>query len=364
MSDLFDILRLSAVRGIGQFRLRMLIAHFGSAGKVFNSSIEEICKIGNINRKIAQTVINQKNNDFAEKQLNKAQKLNIKILSLWDEEYPRLLKTIYDPPCLLFIRGDLEAAAKSCFAVVGMRACSQYGQVVARRFGEDLARAGITVVSGMARGIDTYSHIGALAGGGPTIAVLGCGPDVIYPPENVKLYKQIMDNGCIISEFPLSTQPKGGFFPRRNRIISGLSAGILVVEAGLKSGALITAYMALDQGREVFAVPGSIQSMKSRGAHRLLRQGARLVESIADIQAELPQLGGKTQSKQCKLELMPELSSEEQTVWEKLGFEPIHIDPLAVACDKSVSEVLALLLAMELKGCVNQLMGKMFTRQV
>ena len=314
-----------------------------------------------IDEKTARSIRHDVNREFADEQLRRVAKQDVRIVTYWDATYPEMLKKIYDPPILLYAKGAFLEEANN-IAVVGTRSPSEYGRGVAGRLSEGLARRGMTVVSGMARGIDTLAHRGALRGGGRTVAVLGCGLDVVYPPENKKLYEQVAASGAIISEFAMGAEPAGVHFPRRNRIISGLSLGTVVVEAGERSGALITAYMALDQGREVFAVPGSIQSPKSRGTHRLIKEGAKLVEGIEDILAEMPQWrdGGETEEKR---NISATLSGQEKDVWEVLSDEPRHIDEIAAKANVTSSEALALLLSLELKNCVRQLSGMRFVRQ-
>lgn len=363
MHDVTPLLCLVSVPGVGSHKIRNLVGYFGSPEAVLDAGVEKLCEVEGIDEKTAQNLKRRVDRRFVDNQLSLIQKYEAHVVSYWDSEYPEILKTIYDPPVLLYIKGSILKKNENSMAVVGMRSPSQYGRWAAERFGEDLAGYGIAVVSGMARGIDTYAHRGALKGGGRTIAVLGCGLDVVYPPENRKLYEQIVDSGAVISEFPMTAEPAGVHFPRRNRIISGLSVGTVVVEAGEKSGALITAYMALDQGREVFAVPGSIRSLKSRGTHRLIKEGAKLVESVEDILSEIPQWkenGEKTGKKRDVLEL---LSDEEKRLWEVLSEEPLHIDRIAVEASVTTHEALALLLSMELKNCVKQLSGMMFVRQ-
>ena len=362
MNDLFELLCLLSVPGVGPYRIRNLVSHFGSAKAALEGSARDLCIVDGIDEYIAENIKKKLNKSFADKQISHSQKSGVQIITFWDPEYPDLLRKIYDPPVLLFIRGVLSGKDENRIAVVGMRYPSYYGSSVAERFGEDLARMGIVVVSGMARGIDTKAHWGAIKGEGRTLAVLGCGLDIIYPPENVRLYEQITERGAVISEFPMTTKPVGSNFPRRNRIISGLSLGTVVVEARERSGALITAYMALDQGREVFAVPGSIKSEKSKGTHRLIREGARLAESVSDIISEIPEYSHCMDKGNSEERLIESLTSSEKLLWDILSEEPIHIDQIASCAKKTTSEVLALLLCMELKNSVKQLSGKMFVR--
>ncbi len=352
---------LAHIPGVGPNRMRKLIAHFGTPEGVLSASPSELKATRSLDEKTAQNFAAGIDNSFAGRQLSLMEKHGVRLISFWDEDYPSLLKTIYDPPTLLFVRGETELLNGNCLAVVGMRASSQYGQWAAKHFSSELSRRSVTVVSGLARGIDTQAHWGGLSGPGSTVAVLGCGVDIVYPPENNKLYAAVAERGALISEFPLGTEPMAGYFPRRNRIISGLSLGTLVVEAGEKSGALITAYMALDQGREVFAVPGEIRSVKTRGCHRLIKQGAILVENCEDILAGLRLTLPSPEGRSVQPE-RPTLVEKEEDLLTGLATEPIHVDELATGSSSTTSEVLALLLSLELKGYVRQLPGKMFVR--
>ena len=282
-------------------------------------------------------------------------------------EYPPLLRQIPDPPPFLYVKGSLGHSAHApCIAVVGSRNATPYGRSITRSLCEDLAQAGLTIVSGMARGIDTEAHEGALAVEGKTIAVLGSGLENIYPAANLKLFHRIAEAGAVISEFSLDTEPDAHNFPRRNRIISGMSLGTVVVEATRKSGSLITARLAAEQNREVFAVPGSIESFKSRGTHALIKQGAKLVEHISDIIEEIshmlaaplekgrtPQPAGATSP--------PTLSPDESIVFEFLEPYPVHIDDISRQLDMAPAKISSLLLQLELKGVVRQSPGKYFS---
>ena len=363
MNDIYSLLSLVSVPGLGPHRIRSLVGHFGSSQAVLDAEIKELSHVENIDEKIAHNIKSKVDHAFANHQLSLIEKHKIKLITYWDKEYPDILKKIYDPPVLLYVKGSLWEDDENGIGVVGTRTASQYGRWVAERFGEDLARMGVTVVSGMARGIDTCAHRGAIKGGGKTVAVMGCGIDIIYPPENQKLYEQIAENGAVISEFSMGTDPVGAYFPRRNRIISGLSLGTVVVEAGKKSGALITAYLALDQGREVFAVPGSIRSFRSKGAHKLIKEGAKLVESVEDIIAEIPELKANKGEKGRRDDFVKLLSDKEKILLDVLSEEPLHIDKIALDAKMGTSEALALLLSLELKNFVKQLSGMMFVRQ-
>lgn len=283
-------------------------------------------------------------------------------INISDKDYPANLKGIYAPPKALYVNGALEKDDRAAIAIVGSRAATPYGLSTAYRLAGELASFGITVVSGLAVGIDTEAHKGALDRGGRTIAVLGSGLDVIYPPENKKLAQRIEKQGAVISEFPLGTPPNRYNFPRRNRIISGFSLGVVVVEASKDSGALITAKCALDENREVFAVPGKAGSVTSEGTHQLIKDGARLVENGEDIIEELG-LELKRISDGRAGKSFPDLEKDEEKIFEALSDEPLHIDEIAEAASFDASLALKTLSSLELKGAIKQLPGKRFVRR-
>lgn len=279
-------------------------------------------------------------------------------ITIDDAAYPARLRTIFDPPSRLYVRGELRSADASAVAIVGARRATEYGKAVAEHLAGDLARCGITVVSGMARGIDTAAHRGALAAGGRTIAVLGCGPDVVYPPEHRGLMDEIIGHGAVMSEFSAGTPPRPGQFPQRNRIISGLSLGVVVVEGRLNSGALITADAALEQGREVFAVPGRITDPTAAAPHRLVQQGAKLVCSVGDILEEL-----RLPVRARPAAKMPPLEGIEALILAQLDIAPQHVDQLALRCGHPVAAVSAALTALECKGLVAAWPGARYSRR-
>jgi DNA processing protein len=285
-------------------------------------------------------------------------KSGARLVTLLDDAYPPLLKEIPDPPPYLYLKGELPPPAQT-IAVVGSRRASDYGLAATRRLTADLSASGVTIVSGLAQGIDAAAHKAALQSGGATIGVLGCGIDIVYPSANRNLYREMAEHGAIVTEFAPGTPPEAPNFPRRNRIISGLSRGVLVVEAAERSGSLITARFALEQGREVFAVPGSINSQASRGANCLIKQGAKLVESVADIIAELSPPGQALPvwARQQQFSLNP----DEETLCNLLGTGPLHIDELTVRSGLTASAVSVMLLRLELLGAIVQLSGKNFT---
>jgi len=330
------------VEGIGPIKLAKLIKGYGS--------IEEVC--GLLSAPLGK----------AEEEIKMAEAQNIKILCLEDEEYPKLLKQIHDPPPIIYLKGNLSENIKHSIAIVGTRVATHYGLETAKRFAGELSSLGVTVVSGLALGIDSAAHEGSLEAGGNTIAVLGSGVDKIYPPSNSGLAAKILDaGGALISEFPIGFPPDSWTFPQRNRIISGLSLGVIVVEGNYDSGAMITAKVALEQGREVFAVPQNIGSEQGRGPHWLIKQGAKLVESIDDVLDELQHvLNIKRVMKSEVKRDYSNLKPEEQKIISYLSFEPKHIDMISNESGFSISEVSSLLLMLEVKKSIRQLPGKMF----
>lgn len=286
--------------------------------------------------------------------------LDIKMVTWDDADYPARLREIYDPPAVFFYRGTLAQDDEACVAVVGSRRCTHYGRMVAEELGAGLARAGLTVVSGMARGIDSAAHRGALGAGGRTVAVLGTGLDICYPRENSKLMQEIAASGAVVSEFPLGSPPEPWHFPVRNRIISGLSRGVVVVEAAARSGALITAELALEQGRDVMAVPGNVTSPSSQGTNRLIKQGARLVEGVEDV---LDELGlASLFAPDAGTEAAPSLTPLEQALLQRLKEEggPVGEDALLGGCGAATPEAKAALTFLELKGLVRRLPGRLY----
>ena len=359
--NLTALLTLLSAPNIGPVRARKLIEVFGSPEAVLAAGKTEIATVPGIGLKIAES-FSQVEPNFAEQQLKETEKHGAKIVTYWDDDYPPYLKEIYDPPLALFVQGELECDGNPCLAVVGTRKYSQYGRNCTENIVAGLIQNGFTIVSGMARGIDGLAHQTALAEGGKTVAVLGCSLDVVYPIEHKKLKEQIAQNGAVISEFPFTTEPEGVNFPRRNRIISGLSRGTLIIEAGEKSGALITAAYALDQNREVFALPGDINRRQSEGCNQLIKTGkAALVTSAKDIldafqiQLHLP-LEVLNEVKE------PELDGAQKKIYQALTLEPIYIDDLALAVQINPSDVLTILLDLEMSGYIKQVPGKRFIR--
>lgn len=362
MDDLFSLLTLLSVPGVGPKRIRNLIQVFETPERTLKASSQELRRVADVDLITAESIRAKANPAFAEKQIRQAEMLNVRLISFWDAGFPPLLKRIPDPPVLLYVKGNADLAGSDGIAIVGTRNPTSYGRRIAESLSSSLAGYGIPVISGMARGVDTAAHRGTLKAGGVTLAILGCGVDVVYPAENDTLYHSILEKGAVISDFPIGTEPAAPNFPKRNRIISGLSHGTVVVEAGHKSGALITGYLALEQNREVFAVPGPVGSMQSKGPNRLIKQGAKLIENAEDILQEIPKWKSSLHAEPPPAPPIEAMSETERRLWEHLAGEPVHIDRLAEMCDLSTSESLSTLLGLEIKGYVKQLPGMKFVR--
>lgn len=362
-------LALKFIEDIGNVTYIHLIDAFGSPRDVFDAPVDTLTKVPRITKKIASAIKGFDNWEKVESEYSLAEKSGVTILPSQSPFFPRSLLNIYDYPPLLYVKGTL-LEEDIYIAVVGSRIASTYGKFTTERLCRELAFKGITTVSGMARGIDSSAHRGSLSGNGRTVAVLGSGIDVIYPPENKDLYEKIAENGAVITEFPFSTLPKGPHFPARNRIISGMSLGVVVVEANEKSGSLITARTALEQGREVFAVPGSIDSPGTKGTHKLIRDGAKLIENVYDILEEvLPQIEGKTDSPPSadSAESGPvsrsdydDLGKMEREILDLMEKKSQQIDSIITKSGRSADDILNTLLSLELKGYIEQLPGKHF----
>lgn len=358
MEDRYCWAALQIAFNLGSRSLLRLYRHFPTGKAVLEASVEEIKSVPYLAPQSYERVIRGRGDVDPVKTAEYMQTRGIQVTLLGDPSYPNTLAQIADPPVILYTKGKLPEQKMPLIAVVGSRRATPYGKAVARKLSRDLVQLGWGVVSGMARGIDTAAHEGALEAGGYTLAVFGCGINHCYPRENKKLKERIEEKGCLLSEFPPDTGPLAKNFPIRNRIISGCSMGVLVVEAGERSGALITAYNALEQNREVFAIPGSLTSEYSRGTNRLIKQGAKLIETAADIVEEFPYLNWVPvpQTPQ-KKSLEPSLTIEESCVLQKLSLEPIHIDQLVEKTGLSVSIVGGILTLLEFRGLAKQLPG-------
>ncbi len=351
MSEVAYWIGFHLISGIGRVKFGLLRAHFGNLLDAWKANPSELEAAG-LDRRAIQAIVNRRPEIDLDAEMEKLAQHEVKALILEDPEYPFRLKEIYDPPPVLYVQGELSTNNDWPLAVVGTRRLTSYGREVTGRLVSDLVTNGITVISGLARGIDTIAHKTALAMGGRTVAVLACGLDLLYPPENHKLAREIAGNGALVSEYPLGVKPRAENFPRRNRIMSGLSLGTLVIEADEQSGALITARMALEQDREVFAVPGNIFSAASRGSNRLIRDGAKAVLEVGDI---LEELNLNVIPQQIAFEDLSPADDTEAALMKYLVAGPVHIDELCRSASLPVSTVSSALTMMELKGMVSQL---------
>jgi DNA processing protein len=375
--DLADWIALNMIRGIGPRTANLLLDRFGSPANVFAASRDALAAEGLKPETIAQ-LHDTEILDKAQAEIERLEALGAQVLTLADESYPRLLREIYDPPIALYVRGELESAlAQPTIAVVGSRRCSTYGTNAANFLARELAAHGITIVSGLARGIDGAAHRGALEAGGKTVGVIGTGMDVIYPKEHKKLTEEMVASGAVVSEFPLCTPPLAQNFPYRNRVISGLCLGVLIVEAAEHSGSLITARLASEQGREVFAVPGNITSQTSFGPNYLIKDGAKLVQHWRDVIEELPQ-----QIKESLLGVKPSAEAKDslpaQPAFEAVALSPLeqkvlallaadvssHIDELLLSSGLSSPDLMSALLGLEMKDRIKELPGKCFVKRL
>jgi DNA processing protein len=371
--DPCTLLLLSKIPGIGIIRLRSLVNHFGDPARILEATPRELVAVEGIEEKTALAIARFcRSADMGtlrralDDQMHRLQRTGGRIVSLWDKDYPSNLKKIYDPPIVLFVRGSFDPKDAYSIAVVGTRDPSPYGIHCAERFATELARKGLPVISGLARGIDTAAHAAALRAHGRTIAVIGSGIDRIYPSENGPLAERISRAGAVVSEYEMGAKPDAVNFPRRNRIISGIAIATLVAETGVEGGAMITATTALDQNRDVFAIPFAINEKRKSGTNLLIRESkAMLVECVDDIVAELaPRLRGILSSASpLPREAPAELSLFERKIYDVLPEDaPIHIDALAQRAGLSTSDTLAHLLSLEIRGVVRQTPGKMFSR--
>ncbi|MFH1406614.1 MAG: DNA-processing protein DprA [Candidatus Omnitrophota bacterium] len=364
MNRLSDLILLNII-GVGYMRLNALLEKFGSTENIFKVSPARLEEVEGIKPDLARKIIDAPALPALKIELELIKKHNVRVLSVFDENYPKNLKQIYDPPIILYVKGELIPEDEAAIAVVGSRMASCYGTLTAERLANELAGRGITVVSGMARGIDTFAHQGALKAQGRTLAVLGSGLAEIYPPENKRLAEKISQAGAVLSEFPMREEPFKYNFPRRNRTISGLSLGVVVVEASKISGALITARFATEQNREVFAVPGQAKKLGTQGTNNLIRDGAKLVESAEDIIEELESaleefLRVRNSSPH---KTRQKLGIEETKVLSALSDEPLYIDEIGECAGLPINKVSSALVKLVLSGSVKELPGKNFVKR-
>jgi DNA processing protein len=360
------LVALNLVEGVGPVRVRQLLEHFGDAPAVLRASKQQLLQVRSIGEDTAGNISGwEKSIDLAG-ELKRISDFGCHVLTQADENYPALLREIYDPPIVLYVKGELTAKDKNAVAVVGSRMTTPYGIEVARKLAYQLAYVGVTVVSGGARGIDTAAHQGALSAKGRTVAVLGTGINLVFPPENNELFERIAANGAVITQFPFNRSADKQSFPIRNRIVAGMTLGTVVVEANLTSGALITANMAVEAGRQIFAVPGRIDSPRSKGCHELIKKGAKLCEGAEDILSEFEYLFPASNRPPAPNEtgVLPalELSEHEQKVFDALTNEESTIDEVIRRSGLPSSAVSVALLGLEMKRLVKQLPGKLFAK--
>jgi DNA processing protein len=368
MTKLEAIVGLNMFCDIGSTRLKKLLEFFGKPENILKAPWEKLMAVSGIGEKTARKIVSLKEEEI-DRELNLAKKYNLKIITIDNADYPYNLKYIPGPPIVLYIKGNLQKEDNLGIAIVGSRRASFYGLTLAEKFARDLSCQGLTIISGMARGIDTCAHRGALKENKRTIAVMGSGFNHIYPEENKELVEEIAKNGAVISEFSIDTEPLKENFPRRNRVISGLSLGVLVVEAAKNSGALITADFALEQGREVFALPGKVDSSTSFGTNALIKQGAKLVSCTEDILEELNLGAGLFAAKKSEeaVSLNSDsqthiLSAEESSLYGLLSSQPVLLDEIAEKSAMHIPRISEILLKLEIKKLIRQLPGKQFIR--
>jgi len=361
---------LNMVDGVGPIRVRALLDRFSEPQAILSATKTDLMQVEGVGDEVARSIISWHEKVDLDGELARIEKAAVHIVTRDDPEYPKNLREVYDPPIILYVRGTLSERDALAIAVVGSRRTTLYGQDMARKLAYQLGRVGVTVVSGLARGIDTAAHTGALQAKGRTVAVIGCGIDIVYPAENEKLANEIVEKGgVVVTEFPFGVKPDRQNFPMRNRIISGWSLGTVVVEANLKSGALITANQAAEQGRQVFAVPGRADSILSRGTNKLIKDGAKLTEDAEDILGEFEYLLPKRATEQAEAAsegggTKPALvlSELEAKVMAQVGQEETAIDEIIRASGLTTACVSATLLSLEMKRLVRQLPGKLYVR--
>jgi len=358
---------LNMIEGVGPVRVRSLLEHFGDAPKILSASKSALTRVRNVGDEVAEKISSwEKSIDLAG-ELKRVADFGCHVLIQSDESYPPLLREIYDPPVVLYVKGGLMAKDKNAVAMVGSRMTTHYGIETARKLAYQLAYVGVTVVSGGARGIDTAAHQGALSGKGRTVAVLGTGINLIAPPENAELFERIAANGAVVTQFPFNRPADKQSFPIRNRIVAGMTLGTVVVEANFTSGALITANFATEYGRQIFAVPGRIDSPRSKGCHDLIKKGAKLCEGVEDILSEFEYLFPASNKLATASEtgVLPalELNENEQKIFAAVQLnDETSIDEIIRACGLPSSAVNVALFSLEMKRLVKQLPGKLFVR--
>lgn len=361
---------LTRIPNLGNVRIKTLLSSFPDAEGIFNLQKSKICRLEGFDNILSEVILSAEMRfDEYEEEFNeimeRCEKGNIKVVTISDDEYPQNLKKIYDSPIILYYRGNLSGRDKYSIGIVGTRIPSEYGRASCTTIAKELSESGIPLISGMAKGIDSIAHRTALTNGNLTYAILGSGADVVYPPENKRLYEEIVESGAVISEYEPGTKPDKGNFPKRNRIVSGISLGCVIVESGNKGGSLITAGFALDQNKEVFAIPGQINSRRSEGTNNLIKRGqAKLIMNAEDIinEFEYQMKGILKKSEEEKPTEIFDLNIFEKKIYDVLEEEPMHIDIISEKSGLSISDCLVNLLTMEFKNRIKQLPGKRFTK--
>ncbi len=360
------LVALNLIEGVGPVRVRQLLEFFGEAATVLKASKQQLLSVRGIGEETATAIADWENSVDLAGELKRISAYGCRVITQSDDDYPALLREIYDPPAVLYVKGSLTPADKNSVAIVGSRQTTHYGIETARKLGYQLAYTGVTVISGGARGIDTAAHQGAMSAKGRTIAVLGTAINIVFPPENAELFERIAASGAVVSQFPFNRNGDRQSFAIRNRIVAGMTLGTVVVEANMTSGALITANFATEYGRQVFAVPGRIDSPRSKGCHDLIKKGAKLCEGVEDILSEFEYLFPASNRPPSPSEtgMLPalELSGSEQKVFEVLGKEELSIDDVIRKCGLPASATSVALFSLEMKRLIRQLPGKMFVR--
>jgi DNA processing protein len=364
MENLVDLVTLNMTRGVGSIIYGRLLDFFETPSAILDASERDLQQVQGVSGKVS-SAIKSMSRSMGEDEIAFAESLSVRIVAQDSPEYPKALLSIYDPPLVLYIRGGCTEQDALAIGLIGSRRCSHYGRIQAERFGSDLARMGFTIISGLAQGIDTSAHQGALKVKGRTIAVLGNGLSHVYPRQNAQLAQEVADNGAVVSEFPMKTRADARHFPQRNRLISGLSLGVMVVEASKQSGTLITANFALEQGREVFALPGRVDNPTSAGTHKLIQQGAKLVTTPADVVEELGPLASEIEPLGEEAVTDPRaltLNSRERQIYDTLSHDPLHVDDIIRTTGIPAPNVLSTLTILEMRRLVKQLAGKRFVK--
>jgi DNA processing protein len=362
-SDREVLVGLNMIPQLTPKRVRVLLSEFDSFAAIWEAPATSLCSLFG-SSVLGRAIAAARSEAAIDEELGKADGAGVRVVTLLEPEYPLLLREIEDPPLVLYVLGEATIDTSRAIAVVGTRRSTRYGTLVATRLASQLAMKGITIVSGLASGTDSAAHQGALDVGGRTVAVMGCGIDRVYPKRNQRLFDAVVANGTIVTEYPFGTRPAKWTFPQRNRVISGLSRGVVVVQAPERSGALITARLALEQGREVFAVPGNITNLTSAGTNRLIQQGAKLVEGVDDVLEEFPDLQrASAPSSDRQSREPPPLGDRERQVYDLIGLEPVHVDDIIARADLSPTEASHVLLLLQLEDLVEEVEGGRYIRK-